>query len=380
MEQAGAVGPGSYMIYPYLLDLAGAPAPKLPAGLPPVRHYSGNGLVLMSSGFDASATYALYSCGGSREAALDGVHDFDTGHFTIFKKGYLALDSGSRANTATGVEGMNYCPQSVAHNTVLIRMPGEVWPDMMGIRISSNSGGQRKMPEFAKVLAFETQQLFAYTATDATATYHPDKCRQMVRQFLYLPPDHFVVCDRVIAKKADFPKTWLLHTANEPAIAGREFRADQERGRIFCRTLLPEDAELEKIGGPCKEFWADGRNWPIPADSPYFKDLGIKDASDVAENMGRWRVEVKPGAARTEDLFLHLIQTSDQTVEKLVDSRTSEKGGQIELTFTAGARTYTIGLNKNGDVGGHIRIEEGGKALVDKDLTQAIQSQTARRH
>ena len=95
----------------------------------------------------------------------------------------------------------------------------------------------------------------------------------MVRQFLYLPPDHFVVFDRVASTEAEYPKTWLLHTANEPVIAGREFRADQDQGRIFCRTLYPTDAVLDKIGGPGKEFWADGRNWPIPADSPYLGQI-----------------------------------------------------------------------------------------------------------
>ena len=55
---------------------------------------------------------------------------------------------------------------------------------------------------------------------------------------------------------------------------------------------------------------------------------------------------------------------------KNFESRESEKGQQIELTFTAGTRTYTISLNKAGQVGGHIRIEEGGKAVVDKDLTR----------
>jgi heparin/heparan-sulfate lyase len=234
------------------------------------------------------------------------------------------------------------------------------------------------LPTFAQVLAFQSDQLFAYAATNATPTYHPDKCAQMVRQFLFLTPDYFVVCDRVTAKSADYPKTWLLHTANEPVTAGNEFRADHEQGRIFCRTLYPADAVLEKIGGPGKEFWADGRNWPIPAHSPYFRQLGIKDAADVAENMGRWRVEVKPGAPRTGDVFLHLIQASDPTAAKMVESRVHDTGDQIELTFTAGVRTYTIAWNKAGPVGGHIRIADAGKVLVDKDQTREIQPQPAR--
>jgi len=367
MEQDGYVGTGSYPIYPYVLDLAGAPAPGLPNGLPVARHYAANGLVLMSSGFEPDATYVLYSCGGGQ-----GEH-LDAGHFTIFKKGFLALDSGTRAldEWADPSSGENYDKQSVAHNTVLIRMPGETMKGLTHptLELQANSGGQRNLPTFARVLAFQSDPLFAYAVTDATPTYHPDKCAQMVRQFLFLTPDYFVVFDRAVAKSADYPKTWLLHTGNEPVIAGREFRADQEQGRIFCRTLYPADAVLEKVGGPGKEFWADGRNWPIPAHSPYFRELGIKDASDVAENMGRWRVEVRPGGARTEDVFLHLIQASDQTVEKMVDSRITEKDQQTDLAFSVGARTYTISLNKTGDVGGHIRIEDGGKVLLDKDLT-----------
>jgi len=373
MGKGGSVGAGSYPIYPYVLDLAEAPAPQLPDGLPLARHYTANGLVLMSSGFEPNSTYVLYSCGGGQ-----GEH-LDTGHFTIFKKGYLALDSGTRAQDewADSSSGENYDKQSVAHNTVLIRMPGETMRGLTHpLDLQANSGGQRKLPTFARLLAFQSERLFAYAATDATPTYHPDKCAQMVRQFLFLTPDHFVVFDRVIAKRADYPKTWLLHTGNEPAITGKKFQADQEQGRIFCRTLYPADAVLEKTGGPGKEFWADGRNWPIPAHSPYFRNLGIQDASDVAENMGRWRVEVKPGAARSEDVFLHLIQVSDQSVTKMADSRVSETGEQIELTFTTGERTYTVALNKTGDVGGRLRITEDEKALFDQELTREVQPQT----
>ncbi|NLF72067.1 MAG: hypothetical protein GX575_23790 [Candidatus Anammoximicrobium sp.] len=374
MGKGGSVGTGSYPIYPYVLDLSQAPPPRLPDGLPLARHYPVNGLVLMSSGFDPAATYVLYSCGGGR-----GEH-LDTGHFTIFQRGYLALDSGTRAldEYADPSSGENYDKQSVAHNTVLIRMPGETMKGVTHptLELQANSGGQRQLPSSARVLAFQSERLFAYAATDARPTYHPDKCAQMVRQFLFLTPDHFVVFDRVTAQRADYPKTWLLHTGNEPAVTGREFRADQEQGRIFCRTLYPPDAVLEKVGGPGKEFWADGRNWPIPVQSPYLRNLGLQDASDVAENMGRWRVEVKPGAARTEDAFLHLIQVSDETVQKMADSQVRETGEQIELTFTVGARTYSVALNRTGDVGGHLRITEDEQALFDQDLTGQVQSQT----
>jgi hypothetical protein len=92
--------------------------------------------------------------------------------------------------------------------------------------------------------------------------------------------------------------------------------------------------------------------------------------------MGRWRVEVKPGTARTEDVFLHLIQVSDLTTDKMVASQVRERGGQIELTFRDAARTYTIAFNKAGEVGGHIKIIDGDRLVVDRELTREIMPQS----
>ncbi|MBI3946610.1 MAG: heparinase II/III family protein [Armatimonadetes bacterium] len=408
MAEAGFARPGyrrlrtgsmaDYPIYPYIVGQEGNKAePTLPEGLPPARLYSMNGNILMSSGFSPDATYAFFVCGtreGGRGPGESGfaLH-FDAAHFIIYKKGYLALDSGTRGSQLTPHESasVNYDEQSVAHNTVLIRMPGEVFRSRRSTAgaADANSGGQYRLPQSARVIAFETDRLFTYAATDATPTYHEEKCAQMVRQFIWLSPDHFVVFDRVTSKNADYPKTWLLHTGREPVVTGKEFRADQGEGRIFCRTLLPADGALEKIGGPGKEFWADGRNWPVHIPERHDAMTRMKGAPvklplenrlfgeyDVAENMGRWRVEVKPAAAREEDYFLHLIQVSDQTVAKMVESQVREAGNQVEVTFSVGARTYAISLNKTGEVGGRIRIAEGGRVLVDRPLTREVMSQS----
>jgi len=373
MVETGA-GPsdGVYPVFRFLMtDLEKAPPPELPQGLPVARHFDSVGLVLMSSGFAPGDTYVLYSQGGG---VLGRRHDFDATHFSIYKKGFLALDTGARFALP---HSPNYRHQTVAHNCVLIHMPGERFPPSATGPVVANTAGQNKWPQEARPLAFETDRLYAYTATDATRVYHPDKCARMVRQFLYLPPDHFLVFDRVTSTRAEYAKTWLLHTANEPAMAGKEFRADQDQGRIFCRTLYPRDALLEKVGGPGKEFWADGRNWAIvdrfqaPGAGDWWKQYG-RGSTEPPEAMGRWRVEVKPGEARTDDLFLHLIQASDQTVTKMVDSQVSETARQIRCRFSAGSRDYTIDLNKTDDVGGHIRIAETGKAIVDRDLAGGI--------
>ncbi|MBI3947842.1 MAG: heparinase II/III family protein [Armatimonadetes bacterium] len=376
IQDAGQPTAGKYPVYPFLMtNLEKVPARPLPASLPLARHFENVGLVLMSSGFGPADTYALFAAGGAPD--YDSEH-LDATHFTIYKRGLLALDTGFR-NEPYGADTYNYWEQTVAHNAVLIRMPGEVSLSWKGQPIAANAAGQNKTTRYARVVAFESRPHFAYVATDATATYAPEKCAQMVRQFLFLTPDWFIVFDRVVATRAEFPKTWLLHTADEPVVAGREFRADREGGRLFCRTLYPLDAILKKVGGPGREFWVDGRNYTIPEDFRYwryFANFGARKEDGVPPDMGRWRVEVKPGAAREEDCFLHLIQVSGRGLEKMVESQVSEKDNRIELVFAANGRGYTIGLNKTGEVGGHVRIVEAGKVVVDRALTQAIMPQS----
>ncbi len=104
---------------------------------------------------------------------------------------------------------------------------------------------------------------------------------------------------------------------------------------MFCRTLLPADAVIEKVGGPGKEFWAAGRNWDLE------NRRGL-----TAENLamiGRWRLEVSPGSERKEDCFLHVIQVGDQKLDAMdkvggsqarrtrVSDRAGRKPGRSEI-------------------------------------------------
>lgn len=349
-----------------LTGLENAPAAQLREDLPPARHFETVGLVLMSSGFGPDDTYALFAAGGGDTHS----EHLDTTHFAIYKKGFLALDTGGRA---AGTHSINYWAQTAAHNCVLIRMPEEEFDVWKWGKVQANSGGQNRPGNVAKVLAFETGKQFSYVAADATKTYHPDKCSQMVRQFAFLPPNHFVVFDRVTSTKAEYPKRWLLHTSNEPVIAGKHLHADQGQGRIFCRTLYPADAGLEKVGGPGSEFRADGKNWPIPEDWQMWSRGGKEKVLDTA---GRWRVEVSPESLRREDCFLHLIQTSDQSRQSMSEAEVSDQPHRIDVSFTEGTRTYRLSFNKKEEVGGHVHVSEAGKVLVDRAFTTEVMPQS----
>ena len=92
--------------------------------------------------------------------------------------------------------------------------------------------------------------------------------------------------------------------------------------------------------------------------------------------MGRWRVEVTPGAARTDDVFLHLIQVGDQSLTEMSDAGVgSDADGNVTLSFDASGRTVSLLLRTAGGIGGWIRIADGQEVVVDRALTSEVMHQ-----
>lgn len=308
----------SWFIYPFLLtELEKSPEPAAPQSLPHACYFEPMGQVFMRSGSGAEDTYCLFTCGG----ILSQHRHFDALNFVIYHRGHLALDSGTRyLEFDNGQHLANYYAQTVAHNCVLIHQPGEPPAGYWGGTVEGNHGGQHR-PLGSELKQLTANDRYVYVAGDATACYQhgaagrpgqknlPEKCALATRQIVFLMPNHFVIFDRVATTDPAYRKQWLLHTAHEPEIEGNTLRADHQQGRMFCRTLLPADAVIEKVGGPGKEFWAAGRNWDLE------NRRGL-----TAENLamiGRWRLEVSPGSERKEDCFLHVIQVGDQKLDAM---------------------------------------------------------------
>lgn len=377
----------SFSVWPFLMTaLESAPPALDPAtDLPSARFFENMGQVFMRSGTGPDDTYCLFACGG-----ISAQHrHYDATHFTIYKNGFLALDSGTRRGNTDGLQ--NYFAQTVAHNCILIKMPGEAPSKYWNGEVYGQAGGQNKALG-SKVLAFETSPEFTYVAGDATPVYNSEKCAEMVRQLVFIPPDHFVVFDRVVATDASYAKRWLLHSANEPVLSGDTWYADQDKGRIFCRTLMPDDAVITKVGGPGKEFLADGVNYSLNAGpAAWAADTGSKvatlDYEEVPELMGRWRMEVSPASPRKGDVFLHLIQVGDQTLDAMSDAEAWHDGTSAYVTFMAGDREVTVAFTLPAGgvsfsvpadgaapaVGGQIWISRDGENIVEHTFIESIQ-------
>jgi len=349
-------------------DLGMTPAAADLGELPKARHFENMGQVFMRSGMGPQDTYLMFRCGGFLQQHCH----YDNLHFALYHKGFLALDTGTRHREREIVAHMkNYYSQTVAHNCVLIHQPDEPIAPHWGVKGQANYGGQHRVGD-SQLVAFETNDDYTYVAGDATVCYQhsqqdvPVKCDLVTRQIVYLMPNHLVIFDRVSATDASYRKDWLLHTVNEPDIQGDTVRADHRQGRMLCRTLLPQDARLTKVGGPGKEFWAAGRNWPIKAD-------GLKP--EQTELMGSWRIEVTPAVAHKLDVFLHVVQVGDTSLTGMSPTTAVESGKLAGARLKIGADTWEVTFNTEGDLGGHIK-RAGEAPAIDRSLTHTVQPQS----
>ena len=324
-------------------------------------YYPSYGLMNVRSGFTANDTFASIKAGASET----GHQHYDELSFVIYKKGFQALDTGNRGNMA---HHKAYYPQTVAHNSLLIRMPDEPFPkhwypqngpkvDWSGFR---NDGGQCEKK--ARPLGFACNSFYAATAADATTCYAETKCKEVSRIFVYVKPDYFVVYDRVESTKPEYQKVFLLHTQGEPEQRDGFWRSQGGEGALFLRTLLPAAVRTEIIGGPGREFWTNGRNFPV--DAPQLLP-SIKQCGGLEKTwLGRYRYEISSETPRLRDHFLTLLQAADAEEKEMVASTLLQGDETDGIRFTTcEGLTAELHFRKNGPLNGTLLLTQDEKLL-----------------
>ena len=303
----------------------------------------------------------------------------DAGHFGIFYKGHLALDAGiyqgkDPQNGWAKLNYTNYYARTIAHNSLLVLDPNEPLPvswDNKAV-VRARDGGQFFFADHAwdnsklmfdagkssEILAEEIapglQPEYSYLKGDIANAYnvpkfiaaYPPKVETVRRSFVFLNhkasdiPGTLIVLDKVVSTNASFKKTWLLHSQNEPIITGNKIASvnttNGRNGKLLTTVLLPETANrtIEKIGGPGKEYWVDGRNW----------------GSVTQEDAGCWRIELSPVKSALSDNFLNVIQAMDagyNPSEQPVKSVYSEDGEYVAIQVKDRIVAEQLVLGKN---------------------------------
>ncbi|MQA20666.1 hypothetical protein GEV01_14185 [Rugamonas sp. FT103W] len=264
----------------------------------------------------------------------------DAGHFQLYYKGPLAIDSGiyegktsdRKADLNYGsLHDSNYHKRTIAHNAMLVFDRAETFA-----QTDSNDGGQRFVAvEPATLTALLAPQNGYITGSSQDSHIGPDsdtpdysylkgdiakaytsKVVNYTRSFVFLNlkdkqhPAALVVLDKIKSYSSGMKKTWLLHSEQEPAIAGDTVtilrNAKGYNGKLINRTILPAGASISKVGGSGNEFSTFSRitgasiNYPIVVSNPANSD-----------EPGAWRVEVSPATDAEADVFLNTMQVMD---------------------------------------------------------------------
>jgi heparin/heparan-sulfate lyase len=298
----------------------------------------------------------------------------DAGAFQLYARGALAIDSGLYEGGSSGnygsPHGKNYYWRTIAHNSLLVYDPAEKFSTKEGY---GNDGGQRlpnnrseprtlddllnaaKGYRTGKVLAQGfgpdvTVPDYTLLQGDLTAAYSA-KVRGVTRSFVFLNlknssvPAALIVFDRVVSADAAFRKFWLMHTLEEPRLAGTRATVERTehaaRGQLNLDVLWPaaDNADVGKVGGPGKEYWVFGKN--------YANDVPASRREKGSLETGDWRIEVSPKRAAAEDLFFTVMQTTDRTAPKRLPVTRIEAGERVGCVIAGAEATWVVLLRKD---------------------------------
>ncbi len=266
----------------------------------------------------------------------DGHDHLDTGHFDIYYKGSLAIDSGHYA-TYGKPHHRHYYQRGIAHNIMLLYDPDEVVKHR-GYDCANDGGQQYINPLQGSLEKLETESIicenlgvdygddmknpsFVYMKGDLTKAYWEGKMESYTRSFVYLNffdevyPGALIVFDRMVSKKPELKKTWLLHTQQEPSIdhetgiAIADKTEEGDNGRIINQTLYPkkDNVVIEKIGGEGFEYWVDGVN--------YRNADGAMIHPEENKDYGMWRLEISPKERTATDCLLNVLHVTEANDE-----------------------------------------------------------------
>jgi heparin/heparan-sulfate lyase len=360
--------------------------PKPVASLPLSRYFGPPfGWTVARTGWGEDAVIAEMKV---NEVNFNNHQHADAGAFQLYYKGALAIDSGLYSGSS-GQYGSPHCRnyywRTVAHNSLLVYDPQEVFGRKGD---SSNDGGQRlpngrseprtledlldsaKGYRTGKVIAHgfgPEPQAPDYTLLqgDITAAYS-EKVKQVVRSFAFLNlrnrqvPAALVVFDRVVSADPSFRKYWLLHTQEEPVLgdgaATVACTRPNEGGQLNLKVLLPEadGLQLDKVGGPGKEFWVFGKNYANDVDPSALKRGSMET--------GAWRVEIAPKQPAAESLFLTVMQVADVANGALWPVRRVEADGRVGCLLEGPETHWLVLFRKDAARSGEpVRLTVPGK-------------------
>ena len=272
-----------------------------------LSHYSpGPGYVYARSSWQEDATYFFFKCGDR----FTSHQHLDNGHFLIAKYNELAGDGGHYDSFGSRHD-VNYHLRTIAHSTVLVHDPDEIWPGIRAGNVTNNDGGQHHnwphhngdvrdaaawradsaLYDIADITAYEDNGSYVYVAGDCSKAYDQSKLDTFTRQIVYLRPDNFVIFDRVYKTHSYDSTIWQLQAMSVPSVDSTGLEIINGEGRLYVRTLMPTGYDL-RLATSDSLYSNDGKTY-LPA----------KDTGPAPE----CRVQVIAPEPAIDVYFLHVL-------------------------------------------------------------------------
>ncbi|WP_082219642.1 heparinase II/III family protein [Massilia sp. NR 4-1] len=283
----------------------------------------------------------------------------DAGHFQLYYKGGLAIDSGIYSGVDDKHEynsphDRNYHKRTVAHNAMLVMDKSEVI-----IPGYANDGGQRHLDEpgsdedmAQRIVSTELHRQigggteaasrpdYSYLKGNLSQAYSA-KVRDYTRAFVFLNlkdnahPAALLVHDRIAASHPSFDKTWLLHSVGKPEVSEHTVttitRTDNGyNGKLVNHTLLPSDRSIAIVGGKDLEYAVFD-----PVSETYVNYPQAPNRANNSEEGGSYRIELRPKYEREQDSFLNIMQVLDASGPASTPLATAALGGENDALVGA---------------------------------------------
>ena len=159
---------------------------------------------------------------------------YDQNSFVIYKDGWQAPDASTYSHTGI-------VQSTDTHNTILV-----------------DGRGQRYGADTGNITKYELTSEYSYSVGDASDAYYggqygrkdegdPPLLTHFEREFVHVKPDYVLVFDRITPVSASSEIKYLVHSHNQPSVQGNMVTSSQGGGKLFHKTLLPENAVLNVV-------------------------------------------------------------------------------------------------------------------------------------
>jgi len=299
-----------------------------------------------------TATHVFFRCGDP----MDVHGGVAAGEFQVFKYAPLAARSGRYGGYDSPPD--QYHRNCISANVVLFLDPGKpddrgdqnsrrglktdhaTWAEWLDIR-------NRNGLDVAKILDWQVGPDEARCRADLSKTNPDTKCRLWIRELVWLTRKHLLVLDVIETAEPEIRRLWQLHLPNSPELGERVVTvangppdlswADErlrpaQGGRLFCRTLLPQDYSLVLH---CRE--------KAEAYQPSGQLQGPVEENAYHRQFGANVIQIDPGVDGCRTVFLHVLTAADsaQTQAPRASCRMT-KAGRLQVLVEGSSTDFSV--------------------------------------